>query len=148
MNARHAGVLRAHLRRHLPHPPARGPLQIVIFGTVLRGDDEAELGTVIYLPLNECLAVRPIVLGRVELTAFTIAGDAVALDVTQMRAGRAQPLGFVEPDDPRLHHDAAVAPGGEPVAAPKLPAWHISPRAAAAGQRRGWAGGPARRKRE
>src|SRR3546814_4361624 len=30
--------------------------------------------------------------------------------VTQMRAGRAQPLGFVEPDDPRLHHDAAVAP--------------------------------------
>src|SRR3546814_2778482 len=105
MNARHAGVLRAHLRRHLPHPPARGPLQIVIFGTVLRGDDEAELVTVIYLPLNECLAVRPIVLGRVELTAFTIAGDAVALDVTQMRAGRAQPLGFVEPDDPRLHPD-------------------------------------------
>src|SRR3546814_11996583 len=73
-------------------------------------------------------------LGRVELTAFTIAGDAVALDVTQMRAGRAQPLGLVEPDDPRLHHDAAVAPGGEPVAARELPARDIAARDAAAGQ--------------
>src|SRR3546814_11460573 len=72
-------------------------------------------------------------LGRVELTAFTIAGDAVALDVTQMRAGRAQPLGFVEPDDPRLHHDAAVAPGVEPVAARKLPACDIDQRDVAAG---------------
>src|SRR3546814_10497820 len=51
-----------------------------------------------------------------------------------MRAGRAQPLGFVEPDDPRLHHDAAVAPGGEPVAARKLPACDIAPRDAAAGK--------------
>src|SRR3546814_6351760 len=73
-------------------------------------------------------------LGLDERTAFTSAGDAVAMDVTQMRAGRAQPLGFVEPDDPRLHHDAAVAPGGEPVAARKLPACDIAPRDAAAGK--------------
>src|SRR3546814_13304013 len=85
-------------------------------------------------------------LGRVELTAFTIAGDAVALDVTQMRAGRAQPLGFVEPDDPRLHHDAAVAPGGEPVAARKLPACDIAPRAAAAGNGAGDAGSSRRQR--
>src|SRR3546814_17112338 len=131
MNARHAGVLRAHLRRHLPHPPARGPLQIVIFGTVLRGDDEAELVTVIYLPLNECLAVRPIVLTRVELTAFTIAVDAVALAVTTMPAGTAQPLCFFDPPALPLHHYASVATVGAPIAAHKLPARHNPPRDAA-----------------
>src|SRR3546814_15089130 len=51
-----------------------------------------------------------------------------------MRAGRAQPLGLVEPDDPRLHHDAAVAPGGEPVAARELTSRDFAARDAAAGK--------------
>src|SRR3546814_2948623 len=125
---------RSQILFHLRHQPARERLQVVILFAILRRDDEAELVAIARLPLDKCLAVRPIALGRVELTAFTIAGDAVALDVTQMRAGRAQPLGLVEPDDPRLHHDAAVAPGGEPVAARELPARDIAARDAAAGK--------------
>ena len=81
----------------LPHPAANERLQVLVFGAVLRGDDEAELVTIALPCFEECLAIHVIAVRPVELAAASGASGAIALQVSEVRKrGR--------PSSPELHY--------------------------------------------
>jgi hypothetical protein len=96
-----------------PHQSAG---QVLVFRSVLRRHDEAELVAVAIRALEERLAVGTVMLGVVELARHALAGHAVTLNVADMETRRVEPLaGHL--DDARLDHDAPGAEGGVAVAA-------------------------------
>lgn len=103
---------------HLPHEIAGEGAQVLHLRGILRRDDEAELVPVAAAALDEGLAVGLVLDGRVHPALLPVPGDAVALDIAQMRIdGLARRHEFLaapallpllrQLDDARLHHDAA-----------------------------------------
>ncbi|WP_280952078.1 hypothetical protein [Mesorhizobium sp. LSJC280B00] len=89
-------------------------------GGILRRNDETELMPVAAAALDEGLAVGLVVDGRVYPALLAVSGDAVALEIAQMRIDSlarrhellAAPGGLPSPrqlDHTCLHHDAARA---------------------------------------
>ena len=104
----HPVEARVEIPLHLGHQAADEWLEVVELGPVLRRDDEAELVAVALAAPLERLAVG-LVAGRVvEPAGLTLAGHSVALDVSEMRLGRADALPL-ELDDARLDDDAPTA---------------------------------------
>jgi hypothetical protein len=89
---RHPIEFRSEILLDLGHQPARQRLQIIIFATVLGGDDEPELMAVAIRAVDERLAVGTVLVGGIEVTGQTLARDAIALDIAQVRTGSLQPL--------------------------------------------------------
>ncbi len=107
--------LRAEVRFHARHQVARVSLQIADLSRVLGRDDEPELVPVAFDARLERLRVGDVPRCGVGLARFTFAGDAVALDVAKVGAGRAR-RGLGVNHKPRLDHDA---PGPRPKASAK-----------------------------
>ena len=109
---------------------------------VLGRDDEAELVRVVLRALEEGVAIGIITVRVVEPSGLAVAGDAVALDVAQMGACRAEVAGplarVARPDD-----DAAAA-GRDQAGAGEDARRHAAPRACRAGC--GRAAAPCRRR--
>src|SRR5215467_2999398 len=96
---------RAEILLHLSHHiPGEGP-QVGKPVPVLRGDDEAELMSILATTFCERVTVRRVCLGSVQSAALAIAGGAVPLQVTDMGIGR--PAAELHPRDPGLEDDAA-----------------------------------------
>ena len=81
----HPVELRTEVLLSLCHQPSDHWLQILVFGAILRGDDEPELVAVASAAFEERLAIGIIQLGGVERPAFACSGGAVALKVAEMR---------------------------------------------------------------
>jgi hypothetical protein len=72
----------------LAHQVAREAAEVSQFDGVLGGDDEAEMVPVAPAPGHERAAVRVVLQGRVGMALVAVAGNAVALQVAQVRVGR------------------------------------------------------------
>jgi hypothetical protein len=96
---------RAEVLRHLSHHiPGEGP-QVGKAIPILRGDDEAELMSILAAAGCEHVAVCTVRLGTVQSAAHAIACGAVPLQVTDMGVGG--PAAELHARDPRLDDDAA-----------------------------------------
>ena len=80
---------RAEIRLHAGHEVAGVGAQVAELGRILGRDDEPELMAVVLDARLERLGVGPVLGRRIDLPALTFASDAVALDVAQVRRGRA-----------------------------------------------------------
>jgi hypothetical protein len=103
---------------HLPHHVADEGTQVRELLTILRCHDEAELVAILSPAFSECLAVSRIGLGPIEPTAFAAPGRAVALQVADMRIGRA--AANLQPYDPRLEDGPPHALAAPAHAGPEL----------------------------
>jgi hypothetical protein len=93
---------------HLPHQIAHERLEVAQAWAVLGRDDEAELVRVVLRALKEGAGIGIITMGVIEPSGLAGACGAVALDVAQMgacRADVARPLARV----PRPNNDAPAA---------------------------------------
>lgn len=106
----------AEILFHSLHQPSRQRLQIIIFGAILRRDDETELVAIARLPIEKSHPVDLIRLGPVELSSSTIAGRAVTLDIAEMGARR-RPALACQFDDAGFGDDPALAKGPIDIAA-------------------------------
>src|SRR3546814_10146631 len=70
--------------------------------------------------LEERLAVGRVALGGIELARRALLGDAIPLDIAQVRPRRGHSLG-TDADQARLHHRAPRAHAAEPIAARQQP---------------------------
>lgn len=120
MRVRMAGVevidrrpveLRAEIFFHTRHQAAGERLQVFIIRAILRCDDETELVAVTVSPIEERLAIGFILQRIVKLARLAVAGDAVALDITQMRPRAVHALAG-QPDDARFDDDPALTECG------------------------------------
>ena len=84
---RHPVELRAEVGFHLAHHIPGESAQVREAVAILRRDDEAEGMPVALAALDEGAAILPIAVRAIELAALAIAGRAVPLEVTKMRAG-------------------------------------------------------------
>jgi hypothetical protein len=111
---RHPFETGAEVRLHLAHHVTGEVAQVGKAVAVLRRDDQPEGMPVVLAALDESAAVFDIAFRAVEPAARAVAGRAVALQVSDMRAGgtTAEPVA----DDPRLHDDPAMSPAGAPLA--------------------------------
>ncbi len=109
--------LRAEVRFHAGHQVARVALEVADLGRVLGRDDEPELVPVAFDARLERLRVGDVPRRGVGLARLAFAGDAVALDVAEVGAGRAR-RGLGVNHQPRLDHHT---PGSRPEAAAKQP---------------------------
>src|SRR5665213_1409198 len=100
---------------HPFHETPHEGFQVFIFRAVLGRDDEAELVTVAFRPLDEALTVGTFASTVVKLSWLSVTGNAVALDVAKMQLGRFQPLTF-ELYDPGFDDDPAHPKAGIAVA--------------------------------
>ena len=107
---RHPIELGPEVGLHLAHHLAGEAAQVGQAVAVLGRHDEAEGMPVALATLDEGLAIFLVALRPIELTALAVAGRAVPLDVSQMRAGR--PAAGALTDDPRLHHHPPLALAG------------------------------------
>ena len=105
---RHPVEARVEIALHLGHQAANEGRQIVEFGAVLGRDDEAELMAVTLAALQKILAVRLVARRVIEPAGLALPRDAIALDISEVRLRRADPL-TLKLDDPRLDDDAAPA---------------------------------------
>ena len=92
---RHPVELRVEVLLHLPHQVADERLEVLEAAAVLRRDDEAELVRIALRAVEERVAVGLVAGGVVDLPRSAVAGDAVALDVAQVRLGRAEVPGVL-----------------------------------------------------
>jgi hypothetical protein len=90
---RHPVELGVEVLLHLPHQVADEGLEVLQAAAVLRRDDEPELVRIALRAVEEGSAVGLVAGGIVELARSPVAGDAVALDVAQVRLGRAEVAG-------------------------------------------------------
>ena len=90
---------------HLLHHVAGEAAQIGKPVAVLGRDDEAKLVAVLLPALHELPSVRRIELSPIEPAPFSFPVRPVALQIAQMRVGSF--ASDSQPDDPRLHDDAA-----------------------------------------
>src|SRR3546814_11162109 len=67
--------------------------------------------TIVATTFEKRLVVGGIVIGRIQLARLAFASHAVALDITKVRRGRAEPLAC-ELDQPGLHEHPARSEGG------------------------------------
>ena len=104
---RHPVELRSEVLLHLRHHVAGEGAQVGEPVAVLGGDDEAELMPILASALQK-LAARNLVtiLGPIEPAPLSFPVGPVALQVAQMGVGAL--ASDFQPDDPRLHHDAAL----------------------------------------
>src|SRR5437660_922766 len=128
----------------LPHQVAREAAQVAQVGSVLGGDNEAELVPVIPSAREEGATISVVLQSRVGMALLAIARHAVPLQIAEVRIGRlagvarqvrtARAAPGIELNDPRLDDDA---PRPEPPRGIPLPAaairWEGEPGAAAAG---------------
>src|SRR3546814_12610943 len=70
--------------------------------------------------LEECLVIGRIAVGGIKLARGALAGDAVPLDVTQVRAHGRHSLG-ADAAQARFHHGAGRTPPAAPIAACQQP---------------------------
>jgi hypothetical protein len=98
---------------HLPHEVADEGLQVAELGAVLGGDDEAELVAIAGAAFEERLAVGIVDRRVIEAARFSFPGDAVTLDVAQVRSRRPE-IAALEPHHPGLDDDSP--PPGSPTA--------------------------------
>src|SRR3546814_18111864 len=70
--------------------------------------------------LEKRLAVGRVALGAIELARLALLGDAIPLDIAQVRPRRGHSLG-TDADQARLHHRAPRAHAAEPIAARQQP---------------------------
>src|SRR3546814_17245616 len=70
--------------------------------------------------LEKRLAVGRVALGAIELARLALLGDAIPLDIAQVRPRRGHSLG-TDADQARLHHRAPRAHAAEPTAARQQP---------------------------
>ena len=89
------------IRLHLCHQAARQRLEIVIFGAILRRDDEPELMAIPLTASKEGLSVCTILVAAVELAWRAVPSNAIALDVAKVGPGRGK-APPAEADQPRL----------------------------------------------
>ena len=89
---------------HLPHEIADEGLEVAELGAVLGRDDEAELVAIAGAAFEERLAVGLVDRRVIEAARFSFPGDAVALDVAQVRPRRAE-IAALEPNHPGLDDD-------------------------------------------
>nr|WP_246693388.1 MULTISPECIES: hypothetical protein [unclassified Mesorhizobium] len=75
----------AEVSLHLRHETTGERLEVVILNAVFGRDDEAELMTVAVRAIEESSCVDAVGVGAVELARLAFAGDAVALEIPQMR---------------------------------------------------------------
>ena len=61
--------------------------------------------------VDECLAVGTVLVGGIEVAGQTLAGDAIALDIAQVRTGGLQSFAC-QLDAAVFDDDAAAAEGG------------------------------------
>src|SRR3546814_17819566 len=76
--------------------------------------------TIVATTFEKRLVVGGIVIGRIQLARLAFASHAVALDLTKVRRGRAQPLAC-ELDQLGLHYHPARPIGGMAVTCPQHP---------------------------
>lgn len=100
----------------LRHQPPDIGFEVGIFGAVLGRDDEAELVAIADRLFEESLAIGCVGVRAIQLAGIALAGDAIALDVAQMRAGRAATLAR-QPHQPGLDDCAPAAKSGKAVTA-------------------------------
>src|SRR5437868_10022972 len=118
---RHPVELRSEVLLGLRHEPADHGLQVGIFGTIFRCDDEPELVAVSAATFEECLAVGTIEFGRIEPAALTFARGAVALEISQVRGCAIGALA-AKSHEPRLDDHAPAAGAGMTVRSAEDPA--------------------------
>jgi hypothetical protein len=123
----------AEITLHLPHEIADERFEVIEL--VLGRDDEAELVAVLTTAIEERLPVRPVAGGIIEPAWRAMRGDPVALDVAQVRPGRAE---ILHADDPGLDDDPALS------ALPPAAGGDRSLGTSASGARAGEAAGSAR----
>ena len=123
----------AEILFHARHQPAGERFQILIVGTVLGADDEAELVAVALSLIEPGVAIDLVAFRPIELTAPAVAGRAVPLDIAHMRLRAVKPLS-PKRDQTRLHDHAALAKGGVAIAADKHAADPCAPSDPAAGE--------------
>jgi hypothetical protein len=81
-------------------------------GTVFRRDDEPELVAVLTALVEEGRTIGDIGLWSIELAWFALWRHTIALDVVEMGTSRSE-IARLEPCEPRLDDDAALATGIE-----------------------------------
>ena len=89
----------------LQHERARRRLEVGKIARVFGRDDEPELVTIAFAARQERFIVDPVLVGTIELTAFTFAVDAVALNVFEVRAVGGAPDALGGTCDMDLHYD-------------------------------------------
>ena len=80
--------LRLQIHLHLRHQIADGLAQVAELDAVLGRGNEAELVAILPATLEKGAAFRRVLVGREALALLTVAHDAVALEVAQMRVDR------------------------------------------------------------
>ncbi len=90
-----------HLAEHVASEAAKIGQPVAVLGR----HDEAKLVAVLPPALYKRAAIRHVSLRSVEPAPFSFPVRPVALQIAQMRIGAL--ASKLQPDDPRLHHDAA-----------------------------------------
>src|SRR6266700_1657458 len=122
MNMRMAGIkmvhrhpieLRSQVTFEFAHEVAGEAGQVSELRALLRRDDDAKLMAIVLAPIEEGIAVGPVLRRRIQPAALAIARGAVALNITQMSGGAAVLAGGT--DGARFDDDA---PGARLTVAP------------------------------
>jgi hypothetical protein len=120
----------AKVRFHLGHQIAGSLAKVGQLHAFLGGDDEAELVAVLAAPVEKGRTIGNVLVGGIDLALLAVAGDAITLQIAQMRVHRLAAYELppsrratlrIELHDPRLHRNPPRA-GADAARIPAPPA--------------------------